>query len=64
MKTEVIRNPPLTFVRTVGGSGLMKIPLTILRKKMMNKVYEKFLSDFHGDVEFLKYVDLLDAITR
>jgi len=55
---------PEWFVRTVGGSGLMKIPLTVLRKKMMNKVYEKFLNDFRGDVEFLKYVDLLDVITK
>jgi hypothetical protein len=31
---------------------------------MMNKVYEKFLNDFHCNVEFLRYVDLLDVITK
>ena len=29
---------PEGFVRTVQGHGLMKIPLTLLRKGMMNKV--------------------------
>ncbi|MEM3480062.1 MAG: hypothetical protein QXV74_08510, partial [Candidatus Bathyarchaeia archaeon] len=49
---------PEWFVRSVGGRGLIKIPLTILGVKMMNKVYEKFLSEFKDKVLFLRYVDL------
>ena len=49
---------PEWFVRTVGGHGLIKIPLTLLRKKMMNQVYEKFLSDFKNKVEFERYIDI------
>lgn len=49
---------PEWFVRSVGGRGLMKIPLTLLRKKMMNKVYEKFLCEIKRKVEFKKYIDL------
>ena len=37
---------PEWFVRSVGGSGLRKIPLTIFRKQMMNKIYDKFLFDY------------------
>lgn len=49
---------PEWFVRSVGGSGLMKIPLTILRIKIMNKVYERFLSEFRDKVVFKRYIDL------
>ena len=49
---------PEGFVRSVGGSGLMKIPLTLLRKKMMNKVYSKFLCEFKGKVEFEKHINI------
>jgi len=47
---------PEGFVRTVQSHGLMKIPLTLLRKGMMNKVYDKFLCEFKGKVEFKKYL--------
>jgi len=50
---------PEWFVRSVGGRGLMKIPLTLLRKKMMNKVYDRFLHEFRDKVEFKRYVDIL-----
>lgn len=49
---------PEWFVRTVQSHGLMKIPLTLLRKGMMNKVYETFLSEFKNKVEFKKYIDI------
>jgi len=53
---------PEWLVRSVGGRGLMKIPLTLLRKKMMNKVYERFLCEFKGKVEFKKYVNLFHSL--
>lgn len=49
---------PEGFVRTVQGHGLMKIPLTLLRKGMMNKVYEEFLCEFKDKVGFKKYIDM------
>jgi len=49
---------PEGFVRTVQGHGLMKIPLTLLRKKMVNKVYDRFLCEFKVKVEFEKYVNV------
>lgn len=49
---------PEGFVRTVQSHGLMKIPLTLLRKGMMNKVYDKFLCECKGKVEFKKYVGI------
>ena len=49
---------PEGFVRSVQSRGLLKIPLTLLRKGMMNKVYEKFLSEFKDKVEFKKYVEI------
>ena len=49
---------PEGFVRTVQGHGLMKIPLTLLRKGVMKKVYSKFLGEFKGKVKFKKYVDV------
>jgi len=49
---------PEWFVRSVGGSGLMKIPLTLLRKQMMNRIYDVFLSEYKGKVEFKKYIDV------
>lgn len=36
----------------------MKIPLTILRVKMMNRVYERFLGEFRDKVVFKRYIDL------
>lgn len=52
---------PEWFVRSVGGRGLMKIPLTLFRKRMMNKVYDRFLHEFKDKVKFLRYIDLLKA---
>jgi len=49
---------PEWFVRTVQSHGLMKIPLTLLRKGMMNEVYDMFLSEFKKKVEFKKYIDI------
>jgi peptidoglycan/xylan/chitin deacetylase (PgdA/CDA1 family) len=49
---------PEWFVRSVQGSGLVKIPLTLLRKGMMNKVYNDFLCEFKSQVEFKKYIDI------
>ena len=45
---------PEWFVRSVGGSGFMKIPLTLLRKKMMNTVYEKSLHEYIDEVKFIR----------
>jgi len=45
-------------VRSVGGHGLMKIPLTLLRKKMMNEIYDRFLCEFKDKVEFEKYINI------
>ena len=55
---------PEWFVRTVGGHGLMKIPLTLLRKKMMNKIYGIFLGEFKGKVEFMRYIDLCQRMGK
>lgn len=55
---------PEGFVRTVGGSGLMKIPLTLMRKKMINKVYDKLLCEFKGKIEFKRYIDLYHLIEK
>jgi len=55
---------PEWFVRSVGGHGLMKIPLTLLRKGMMNKVYDKFLCEFKGKIEFKRYIDLHHLIKK
>ena len=50
---------PEWFVRSVGVRGLKRILLTLLRRQMMNKVYEKFLREFKVKVEFMRYIDLL-----
>jgi hypothetical protein len=49
---------PEGFVRSVQSHGLMKIPLTLLRKGIMNKVYDRFLYEFKNKAEFNKYVDI------
>jgi len=49
---------PEWFVRSVGGSSLIKILLTLLRKQMMNKVYDRFLEELKRKVEFKKYIDV------
>ena len=54
---------PEWFVRSVGGRGLMKIPLTLFRKKMMNRVYDRFLHEFKHKVEFKRYVELLNFLS-
>jgi len=54
---------PEGFVRTVQSKGLMKIPLTLLRKGMMNKLYETFLLEFKDRVGFQKYVDIFHFMT-
>ncbi len=51
---------PEGFLRTVQSHGLMKIPLTLLRKGMMKKVYEQFLIDFKDKVKFQRYIDICD----
>lgn len=55
---------PEWFVRSVGGSGLMKVPLTLLRKKMMNKIYGTFLCEFEGKVELMRYIDLYQYLEK
>jgi hypothetical protein len=45
-------------VRSVQNHGLLKIPLTLLRKGMMESVYENFLCEFRDKVGFKKYVDM------
>jgi hypothetical protein len=55
---------PEWFVRSVGGSGLMKIPLTLLRIKTMGRVYERFLSEFKGKAKFKRYIDIYRLLKR
>ncbi len=50
---------PEWFVRTVQGRGLMKIPLTLLGRGLMNKVYDRFLCEFKEKSKFRRYVDML-----
>jgi hypothetical protein len=54
---------PEGFVRSVQSHGLMKIPLTLVKKGMMNKAYDRFLCGFKDKVEFKKYVDVLASKT-
>lgn len=49
---------PEGFVRSVQSHGLLKIPLTLLRKGMMESVYENSLCGFRDKVGFKKYVDM------
>jgi hypothetical protein len=49
---------PEGFLRSVQGRRLVKIPLTLLRKGMMNKVYDSFICEFKDRVELKKYIDL------
>ena len=53
---------PEWFVRSVGGSGLMKIPLTLLRKKMMNTMYGRSLHEYVDKVKFIRYIDLFNLL--
>ncbi|MGC8933371.1 MAG: hypothetical protein ACP5LQ_08835 [Candidatus Methanodesulfokora sp.] len=55
---------PEWFVRSVGGKGLMKIPLTLLRVKMMNSVYREFLLEFRDKVKFARYMDIYRSLKR
>jgi len=55
---------PEWFVRTVQGHGLMKIPLTLLGKGLMNKVYDRFLDEFKGTIEFKRYIDMLHRTNK
>ena len=55
---------PEWFVRSVGVRGLKRIMLTFLRRKMMNKVYDRFLYEFNGRVEFLRYIDLYQRANK
>lgn len=52
---------PEGFVRSVQGHGLMKVPLTLLRKGMMKNVYDKFLCEFKNRVVFKRYYDICDV---
>jgi hypothetical protein len=49
---------PEGFIRSVQSHGLMKIPLTLLRKGMMNKIYEKFLCESQNKARFKKYIEI------
>ena len=49
---------PEGFVRSVQSHGLLKIPLMLLRKGMINKVYDIFLYEFKNKVKFKKYIDI------
>jgi len=49
---------PEGFIRTVQSNGLMKFPLTLLRKGMMNKTYERLLCQFKDKVEFKRYINI------
>ena len=40
------------FVNSVGGHGLINLPLTLLRINMMNRIYDRFLSDFENKGKF------------
>ncbi|MEM2202615.1 MAG: hypothetical protein QW595_03170 [Candidatus Bathyarchaeia archaeon] len=53
---------PEWFVRSVQGKGLLKIPLTLLKKGLMNEVYDKFLKEFKGKVEFKKYMEIYNYL--
>ena len=50
---------PEGFLRSVQSHGLLKIPLTLLRRGMMNRVYNKFLCELKDKVEFKRYSDIL-----
>jgi hypothetical protein len=52
---------PEGFIRSVQSHGLLKVPLTLLRKGMMNKVYDKFLCEFKSGVVFKRYDDICDV---
>jgi len=52
---------PEGFVRSVQSHGLLKIPLTLLRKGMMKNVYDRFLCEFEDKVGFKKHIDIFHA---
>jgi hypothetical protein len=52
---------PEWFVRSLGSRGLKKLILTLLRKRMMNNVYNKFLSEFREKIKFVRYIDLYET---
>jgi hypothetical protein len=54
---------PEGFLRSVQSRGLLKIPLTLLRRGMMNKVYETFLFELKDKVEFQRYIDVFHNMT-
>jgi hypothetical protein len=49
---------PEGFLRSVQSHGLAKIFLTLLRKGIMNKLYDRFLREFQNKVRFQKYIDI------
>jgi len=55
---------PEWFVRTVQGHGFMKVPLTLLRKGLMNKVYDRFLCEFKAKTKFKRYFDILNLARK
>jgi hypothetical protein len=59
-KVATVLIHPEWFVRSVGGSGLTKILLTLLRRKMMGRVYETFLQEFKDKVR--RYIDLYQLL--
>jgi len=55
---------PLYFVFSVGTHGhFMKYIMTILRKRLMNEVYEDFIFDFKPRTKFMTYIDAYNTIT-
>lgn len=63
--TTVLTHPEW-FVLSVGlpyknpfMDRLTKILLTMAKKRMMGPLYQKFLEEYKGKVEFLRYIDLL-----
>ncbi len=45
-KVEFRKYIDMWFVCSVVGKGLIEIPLTLMRKKRMNRIYDKSLSEF------------------
>jgi len=61
-KVATVLTHPEWFVRSVGGSGLIKVPLTLLRRKMMGKVYETFLQEFKDKLK--RYIDVYQILSK
>ena len=60
----VLVHHPEWFVRSVGGHGLIYIPLTIMRIKMMNKIYSKFIREFINKAKFMRYLEMFQILSK